>query len=145
MGQGCEKLLVARLRSDFKAKIARFRQIKLTKDSVYIYLLLESAELIRLGYSRGLLFASWRQACTDTKLADVGICALSGIAANLVDMAYNSNSRSSREGGNYGGGNGNGVATVEAELVMEMVATGDLRTTTKATVEAVEEAAEVAA
>ena len=147
--------------------------MKLTKDSVYIYLLLEFAELIRLGYSRGLLFASWRQACTYTRLVEVGICSLSGIQANLHKLhsmsGYNNSSRNSRDGGSGGNGyNGNRSgggsygydrgATAVMETV-EMAATGDLRVTTAlatvvamamamqtmATVEAAEEAAEVAA
>ena len=80
---GDRQALARRLRSDFKARIARYRQMSFSRDVINLHLLLEMAALVRLGYSTYLIETSWLNACTDSNFVQVGVAALKGIQASI--------------------------------------------------------------
>ena len=57
----------------FPGRIARFGQLNFSPDEVYMYLLLDFAELFRLGYNLGIVQTSWGKSCPDPTLLDIGI------------------------------------------------------------------------
>ena len=76
--------ICSRLASDFKARLARYRQMHSTRDTIYLDLNPEFAELIRTGYSIRTIEIGWNLACFDSNLIGVGILALSTIQAEIM-------------------------------------------------------------
>ena len=65
-----------RLVSDFKGRLAKFNQFSMSRSLIYLYLVLDYAELLRCGYSYSLIRNSWTSACSDSNLLYVGLSAL---------------------------------------------------------------------
>lgn len=109
--------MCSRLASDFKARLARYRQKQFTRDTIYLYLNIEFAELIRTGYPIRTIEIGWNLACFDSNFIGVGTLPLSTIQAEIRAARkmqwYGSNSNNgggnSNNGGswNQGGGNSN--------------------------------------
>ena len=66
--QGKRSDLVKRISCDFKARLARFAQMRMSKNAIYLYTLLDFSELTRLGYPHFIILGAWNQACQDTNL-----------------------------------------------------------------------------
>ena len=70
--QGDRQLLIRRIRCDFQGRLARFKQLHYSSDMVFLYLLLDMAELVRLGYSITLLNKSWQKTIPDPSISEIG-------------------------------------------------------------------------
>ena len=65
-----------RITNDFKARLVRFSQLKMNPNLIYMYLLLDFAELTRIGYTLGFLQVCWVNACRDSNIYRIGVRAL---------------------------------------------------------------------
>ena len=69
---GPKSEITKRVACDFKARLARFQQLKMSKNAIYLYILLDFAELVRLVYSLSILRDAWGNACKDSNIFGVG-------------------------------------------------------------------------
>ena len=52
---GETSMIIKRLTADFQARLAKYKQLRISKDEAYLYITLDIAELLRLGFSQEIL------------------------------------------------------------------------------------------
>ena len=73
---GSTACLRNRLVCDFQARIAKFNQQSFTPNMFFLYLVMDFAELMRLGYGRLFLGSCWKKAASDLGTWEIGEAAL---------------------------------------------------------------------
>ena len=73
---GSARFLRKRITSDLQARIAKFIQQSFTPNMIYLYLIMDFAELMRLGYGPKFLEKCWKTAASDLGTWEVGEAAL---------------------------------------------------------------------
>ena len=95
--------IAKRLVADFQARLAKYKQLQISNDEAYLYITLDVAELLRLGFSKLIITTCWTRAAADLNTADVGLTAIANIQTLIRDHSRSAMGRGSSRG-NQGGG-----------------------------------------